>query len=137
MMDDFHDPQGNTFVDKLEPSNRFIKNKEGDWQQNEMNRRIRFEHLPAGDYHLHVRGTTALGISSNIFTINLHVKEFFYKTWWFISSIVLAAMGLLYMFHRLRVSQLLRLERLRSKLSIDLHDGVGSLPNGIIRIFRG
>jgi signal transduction histidine kinase len=49
-----------------------------------------------------------------------------YRTWWFFALAAAALAGLLALGYRLRVGSLLRLERQRMRIAMDLHDEVGS-----------
>jgi signal transduction histidine kinase len=130
-LSDFSNSNANTFSYKLEPINSFFQTESSEWKSNGRKREIRFEYLPAGKYYLRISGTTAKGVSATEFAIELDVKEFFYKTWWFASLFIIGILGLAYSLHRYRLSQALKIERLRTRLSSDLHDDVGSLLSGV------
>ncbi len=93
---------------------------------------IRYNKLPAGDYVLKVQGRDSRGVASaSILSIPITVHQIFYKTWWFIGLMVLVLIGLMYAIFKYRLQQALALERLRTKISSDLHDDVGSLLSGL------
>ena len=49
----------------------------------------------------------------------------FWQRWWFVTP-ALAAIGVsVYRLHRYRVVQLLRIERVRTRIASDLHDDIG------------
>jgi streptogramin lyase/two-component sensor histidine kinase len=54
-----------------------------------------------------------------------------WKQWWFIAAIAGLVIVLLYYLYWLRLNQLLRMERLRSQISSDLHDDIGSTLSSI------
>ena len=61
----------------------------------------------------------------------MNVGQIFYKSWWFI-LLLLALTGLLvYSFSLIRLRQKLRMEKLRTRLSSDLHDEVSGLLSSI------
>ncbi|MFK8005327.1 MAG: sensor histidine kinase, partial [Saprospiraceae bacterium] len=115
----------------LKPTNSFFENDEAIWQSNGRDRKIQFEYLPAGDYDLNIRGTSSEGIATNKFTIHLQVQEFFYKSWWFITLCILTLTVLIYLFYQNKLNRALEIEKLRTRLSSDLHDDVGSVLSGV------
>ncbi|MEM5564054.1 two-component regulator propeller domain-containing protein [Psychroserpens sp. AS72] len=93
---------------------------------------IRYNQLPAGDYVLKVKGTDSHGNeSASILSIPIEVRQIFYKKWWFILLVMLAIIAVMYSIFRYRFQQALAMERLRTKISSDLHDDVGSLLSGL------
>ncbi|NEV92751.1 two-component system sensor with a ligand-binding domain protein [Psychroflexus sp. YR1-1] len=93
---------------------------------------IRYNQLPAGDYVLKIKGKDSRGVdSASILSIPISVRQIFYKRWWFIALMLGGLIGLFYGFYRYRLTQVLALERLRTKISSDLHDDVGSMLTGL------
>ena len=130
-MTDFKNAMNHQFEYQLKPTNSFFGNENAIWQSNGRDRKIQFEYLPAGDYDLNIRGTSSEGVLTNEFTIHLEVQEFFYKTWWFITLCILALTGLSYLFYRNKLNRAIEMEKLRTRLSSDLHDDVGSVLSGV------
>ena len=93
---------------------------------------IRYNKLPAGDYILRVRGSDSNGnFSASELELPITVRQIFYKTWWFICLLFLSVLGILYAIFNYRLMQLKALNDLRTKISSDLHDDVGSLLSGL------
>ncbi|WP_432410529.1 ligand-binding sensor domain-containing protein [Rasiella sp. SM2506] len=93
---------------------------------------VRYNKLPAGEYILKIKGADARGNeTSSILSIPITVRQFFYKKWWFIALVILLNVALVYALFKWRLQQLLALEQLRTKISSDLHDDVGSLLSGL------
>lgn len=93
---------------------------------------VRYNKLPAGDYVLKVKGTDSRGSeSANMLSIPITVKQIFYKRWWFLVLALLVFTALIYATFKYRLQQALAMERLRTKISSDLHDDVGSLLSGL------
>lgn len=93
---------------------------------------IRYNQLPAGSYVLKVKGADARGNkTSEMLSIPITVQQIFYKQWWFILLIALLLVGIAYAIFKYRLNQVLAMERLRTKISSDLHDDVGSLLSGL------
>ncbi len=93
---------------------------------------IRYNKLPPGNYTLRVRGTDSNGnVSSKELALPISVRQIFYKTWWFISLLVLVTFAIMSSVFHYRLQQLKALDKLRTKISSDLHDDVGSLLSGL------
>ncbi|NRA50306.1 MAG: hypothetical protein HRU12_14335, partial [Phaeodactylibacter sp.] len=87
-----------------------------------------FHSLPAGDYTLHVKGADANGNwSREALKIPIHVNPPWYKTVTFILSVILLTIIGIYLLFQYRLNQRLKMERVRTKLSSDLHDEVSGL----------
>ena len=93
---------------------------------------ITFTNLAGGSYKLHVKATNALGewMSGDIF-LNIHIENPFWKTWWFILLILIVIGSVIYFVYRYRLMQALKLERIRTNISTDLHDDIGSTLSSI------
>lgn len=126
---DFKNPDGNIYSYKLQPTDH--PDLKIPWKQNGRNRTVQFEYLPSGNYLLYLKGVSSSGIATAPLTVHLHVREFFYRTWWFILACVVTLISLMYGLYRYRLLQILQMERLRLKLSSDLHDDVGGLLSGV------
>lgn len=124
-------PESNQFSYLLEPQKALQGQQEEEWRQNGNNRKIQFEYLPAGRYVLRVRATSLAGVIPQDYRINLLVKEVFYKSAWFYLLLGLIATTIIYLFYRFRLNNAIRLEKLKTRLSSDLHDDVGSVLSGV------
>ncbi len=93
---------------------------------------IRYNKLPAGDYILRIRGADSNGnFSSAELELPISVRQIFYRTWWFISLSLLFIIVIIYSVFNYRLQQLKAMDQLRTKISSDLHDDVGSLLSGL------
>lgn len=93
---------------------------------------IRYNQLPAGNYVLKIKGKDSRGNESEaMLAIPIHVREIYYKQWWFKVLLMLTIIGIMFAIFRYRFQQALAMERLRTKISSDLHDDVGSLLSGL------
>ncbi|MCX6268965.1 MAG: triple tyrosine motif-containing protein [Bacteroidetes bacterium] len=102
-----------------------------DWNMAGMIREARYTNLPPGKYRF-VFQVSNRGIwLDQEASIWLTIKPVFWKTWWFITLVLLAAGFILFSIFRYRVRELLRLERLRTRIASDLHDDVGSTLSSI------
>lgn len=93
---------------------------------------IRLNNLPAGLYTLMIKGADRnLNVSENVFAMQIKVNQFFYRKSWFVILCVSLLLFSIYLFHRVKVRQVINMERLRTKISSDLHDDVGGLLSGL------
>jgi ligand-binding sensor domain-containing protein/two-component sensor histidine kinase len=93
---------------------------------------VRYNRLPPGDYLLRIRGGSSernFEGSERMLAVKVHLPWF--KSWWFIMLMVLLVTLIVQLIFRIRLTQKLRVERMRTRLSSDLHDDVGSLLSGI------
>jgi signal transduction histidine kinase/ligand-binding sensor domain-containing protein len=83
--------------------------------------------LPPGTYTFKVMCANADGLESKHITrLVIYIKPPFWRTWWFMSLVVIAIAGIVYLIHRLRVNRLLAMEKVRTRIARDLHDDMGS-----------
>jgi signal transduction histidine kinase/ligand-binding sensor domain-containing protein len=122
---DYAYPQLNQYQYKLE-------GLDIEWNSIGTQNEIRFNNLPAGSYVLKIRGTDRnLNVSSKEFALVLRVNQYFYKKAWFIALCIVVVLLAIYLFHHIRLRQVIEMERLRTKISSDLHDDVGGLLSGL------
>jgi signal transduction histidine kinase/ligand-binding sensor domain-containing protein len=99
----------------------------GDWSAPTDQRTLTLANLAPGSYRFGVRALTSDGVFSPApamltFTILPPV----WQRWWFRSLATVACALLLYALYRRRLSRLLELERVRTRIATDLHDEIGS-----------
>jgi streptogramin lyase len=92
---------------------------------------VRYNKVPAGRHKLYIRGAHSSGNWSKPVVVEIIVKKFFYQTPSFILSCVLFLGLIAYGIFRYILNQQIRMERLRTKISSDLHDEVSGLLAGI------
>ena len=87
-----------------------------------------YTRLPPGAQRFRVEAVdrgqpwTAAGAASFGFTLQPH----FYQTWWFYGMCATAVGAALWAGHRVRLKQVLDMERIRTRIASDLHDDIGS-----------
>lgn len=97
------------------------------WQQASNINRVQYQNLSAGDYQFKLRAKTFHGtVSQNEISFTFVIKPFFYQTWWFRLFCVLAVAAILYAVYKYQLNKKLEVERLRHRISRDLHDDIGS-----------
>ena len=125
MLPDYSSPRKNQFK-------AWLEGYEKNWIYLGTTPNIRYSKLPPGKYTLHLNGADPNGNwSPNPISINIRVQPIFYRTWWFICLAIIVISGITYLIVRFRLGQKLKVERLRTKLSSDLHDEVSGLLSGI------
>ena len=86
MLTDYTQPEKNQFF-------AWLEGQEVGWNALRNAHTLRYNRLPAGEYTLHLRGADAQGNVSKILPLRIRSKEFYYRTWWFLSLVGLALLG--------------------------------------------
>lgn len=108
-----------------------LENYEFSWRDHKTGV-IKYNNLPPGDYVLRVKGADSNGNwSTEEYKMSIHIEQYFYKKPIFWFFIFLGLVAIIYGILKNRLEQKLRMERLRMKLSSDLHDEVSGLLSGI------
>jgi len=98
---------------------------------------VSFFQLPPGDYTLRVKAISAFGVSSlKPAELAFTILTPYYKSWWFRLLLVGLLVSLIIAFYRYRIQQLLKLEKVRMRISRDLHDDIGSTLSSINMLTR-
>jgi ligand-binding sensor domain-containing protein len=95
-------------------------------------RYVNYSNLAPGDYRFRVIARNNDGVWSKVpAVLAFHIATPFWRTWWFICLWLLVIAGLIYALYRYRLRQVLKMERLRARISTDLHDDIGSTLSSI------
>jgi|GEM_PF-4141415 len=97
-----------------------------DWFEPRKQHQVRYTNLSPGNYTFTVRAANRNGAWSRPARFSFSVLSPFWQTWWFLVLSISVIMSLAYLIHRYRVNQLLKVERLRTRIASDLHDDFGS-----------
>jgi ligand-binding sensor domain-containing protein/two-component sensor histidine kinase len=113
------------------PDNQYAYYLEGfdeSWHYVDSRRRIaNYTNLSPGEYIFYIRGSNNDGVWNNIGTkLFIIIAPPFWQTWWFITLFVMAVAFIIYYLSTMRFRNLLTIEKIKSKLSADLHDNIGS-----------
>lgn len=109
-----------------------LKGIDTGWRDNGIRGEINFSNLSYGKYILLLKGENSNGIDADrILKFRFEIFPPFWQRWWFLSLVALLVAALLYSFYRYRLQQALKLEKLRNKISLDLHDDIGSTLSSI------
>lgn len=108
-----------------------LEGQDKDWSAR-TNRNFVSYNLPPGHYRFLVQAENSGGVwSKNFASYSFIIAQPFWMTWWFIALIIVMAMMLVYLIYHYRLKQAMKLERLRYKISTDLHDDIGSTLSSI------
>lgn len=98
-----------------------------DWMEAGNRNYAAYTHLPSGKYLFHVKASHNLSAeSAPVASLMIIISPPFWRTPWFIALCVLLLAAALYGIYRYRISQLIRLQRVRNRIASDLHDDIGS-----------
>jgi signal transduction histidine kinase len=104
-----------------------LEGTDADWNAPTDQRTVNYASLSPGRYRFLVRAVNADGIASpHPATITFTILRPIWQRWWFLTlaALILGLAG--YAGYRYRVAQLLKLERVRTRIATDLHDDIGS-----------
>jgi hypothetical protein len=102
------------------------------WSAPTSRRYVNYSHLSPGDYKLLVMASNDDGVWSRVpATLIFHIAAPFWLQDWFIALCIAIAISLVYLLYRYRLHHALKIERLRTKISTDLHDDIGSTLSSI------
>jgi signal transduction histidine kinase/ligand-binding sensor domain-containing protein len=87
--------------------------------------------LSPGIYKMHVQAFDTYGNASEIREVLLNFLPKWYETAWLRLLVVLLIIAAAYALYHVRVNQLKKEHRIRSKLASDLHDDLGSTMNSV------
>lgn len=90
-----------------------------------------YTNVAPGNYTLLIKASSEDGSWMDPISVSIIITPPFWKTWWFYLLMALLFFSILYFVFRYRINQLKKIILLRSKISQDLHDEVGSALSGI------
>lgn len=113
-----------------------IKEQSKQWTAPKLDNKIFLYGLEPGTHTLEVRASTGISEKeASLYTITIIKKQVWYKRAWVIAVFTLLFSSLVFVFLRYRFNQKLRRQKeladLRTKISADLHDEVGTLLSGL------
>ncbi|MGB1032581.1 MAG: ligand-binding sensor domain-containing protein, partial [Flavobacteriales bacterium] len=118
-------PKSNRFKFKLEGLNQ-------QWIDARNRHEATFTDLQPGDYSLLVKGASSDGNWNEQPTVlNFTVLGPWYSSWWAVSLALVFFIGILYAIYHVRITNLLKFERMRNGIAQDLHDEIGSTLSSI------
>ncbi|MBK8944000.1 MAG: hypothetical protein IPM32_01910 [Ignavibacteriae bacterium] len=96
-----------------------------DWVESNVNS-VQYTSLDDGNYIFEVKAKNEWGYWSEPTQLSFVINPAWWETWWFYSLSFIAIGSLIAFISSYRYRHLLAIEKMRSKISADLHDSVGS-----------
>jgi ligand-binding sensor domain-containing protein/two-component sensor histidine kinase len=98
---------------------------------------VNYLHLKPGIYSFEVMASVdGINWTKPARTPDIQIQPFWYQTLFFKILLLLIIAGIIYMIHRYRVNQLLKINKIRADISSDLHDEIGSTLSSV-NIYAG
>lgn len=120
----YTNPENNVFAYMLEGI-------DNDWTYSKIPF-VNYNKLPAGTYTFRVKAANDNGIwNEEGDSFLIVISPPWYQTIWFYLVCFLLASAILYAIYKIRINNLLKLERMRNTISRDLHDDIGSTLSSI------
>lgn len=92
---------------------------------------VSYASLRPGNYRFEVRTIGWNGIWGVPTNFLFNIRKPYWQTWWFYSLVGLIIILFFYALYRYRISQLLKLQKVRNRIASDLHDDIGSTLTNI------
>ena len=124
---------GLSYLNKSKPVYYYMMEAiDKEWKKaNELNQAV-YNYLPPGHYTFKVRAENADGISGEkVTTLLIRVKPVFWKTWWFVSLLTFALVGILYWIDKFRLARIRDTERVRTRIATSLTKDMSSTLSNI------
>jgi signal transduction histidine kinase/ligand-binding sensor domain-containing protein len=97
-----------------------------DWSEPSPQRTVNLN-LSPGKYDFIVRAINAEGaVSERPARVSFSIARPFWQQWWFLLSAAILISLAIYALYRYRVAQVIKLERVRTRIATDLHDDLGA-----------
>jgi len=104
-----------------------LEGADNEWSLPTLQRLVTYANLAPGTYRFLVRAVSTDGLTSaQPATISFRILPPLWQRWWFLTALGLAMIGITYSLYRYRLSQLLKVERVRTRIATDLHDDIGA-----------
>jgi signal transduction histidine kinase/sugar lactone lactonase YvrE len=91
-----------------------------------LERTLNFANLSSGKYKLEVRAVTADRLYSQPAVLSFRIAAPIWQRWWFVTLVLLLVGLAIYSIYRLRLSRLLEVANMRTRIATDLHDDIGA-----------
>lgn len=113
-----------------------IREQGNQWTEYKYDSKVLVYGLPPGRYLLEVKASTALTDENAVYySLPIIMPQVWYKKWWVVSLFVLSGLLLILLLVTYRYTEKLKRQKdlasLRTKISSDLHDDVGTILSGL------
>ncbi len=88
--------------------------------------KVQYTNLDDGKYTFEVKATNEWGYWSKPVKLSFVIAPAWWETWWFYTLVFISLASLIAFIASYRYRQLLEIEKIRTKISADLHDSIGS-----------
>jgi ligand-binding sensor domain-containing protein/two-component sensor histidine kinase len=100
---------------------------DSDWSAPGLQRSVNYARLAPGSYRFLVRTIDRDGVASaEPASLEFRILPPIWRRWWAIGIAAILLAGALYGLYRYRLSQVLKVERVRTRIATDLHDDIGA-----------
>jgi ligand-binding sensor domain-containing protein/signal transduction histidine kinase len=104
-----------------------LRGLEDSWQESAQERTVTFASLRPAAYTFEVQAINVDGVASATpASLAFTITPPLWERWWFITGVTFALACILYGFHRLSLRSALEIEKIRSRIALDLHDDIGA-----------
>lgn len=102
-----------------------------DWIHSDKKKSATYTNIPPGHYVFEMKAANSEGLWSEPTRFMLYIRPAFWQTLAFKILVALLLLAALYAVYRYRINQLLKLQRVRNRISADLHDDIGSTISAV------
>ncbi|MCG3155265.1 MAG: hypothetical protein DKINENOH_01867 [bacterium] len=119
---------GISFKDEAAVRYRYrLRGLHENWQDPTDQRVVTFASLRPGTYTFEVMALNAEGVASvQPASLTFTIQPPFWQRWWFLTFCAVLLASILYAVHVVRLDRLLAIEKIRSRIALDLHDDIGA-----------
>jgi ligand-binding sensor domain-containing protein/two-component sensor histidine kinase len=104
-----------------------LEGSDRDWSQPSEDRTLNYAGFSSGKHRLLVRALDAGGVAtSEPSVLEFRVLPPIWQRWWFVAGVALVLVASGFSLHRIRLRQIIAMEKIRNQVATDLHDEVGS-----------
>jgi two-component sensor histidine kinase/ligand-binding sensor domain-containing protein len=108
-----------------------LKGINNSWTPTDTKKSISLSSTPPGTYQLQLQASNEAGDWSDPVELTLIFLPKWYQTFWFRSILAILFIGSIYGLYRIRINQIKKEQKIRSKLASDIHDDLGSTLNSV------
>ncbi|MBO6586271.1 MAG: hypothetical protein JJ953_09225 [Gracilimonas sp.] len=90
-----------------------------------------YTNIPEGKYMFRVRSKNVYDVAGISDAIPFEILPPWYRTWWAYLLYTFTIAGILYLAYKIRINQILRVQRIRNNIASDLHDEVSATLSSI------
>lgn len=104
----------------------FLEGFDEDWKRVENGKVAAYNNLKPGRYHFSIKLADENYLGAPIQEMGIYIKAAFWQTYWFKIGLICFVLILIYLIYRVRIGQVIRLQKVKDEISADLHDDLGA-----------